>query len=214
MDQARLLDRVRWGMNIAARTMGAVTDLYRPHGPINPIDPTRRILRLHAAFTPHRGNVLAANVYGDALWHGIFDAAYTQPGDYLVQSNRTLFIATQQGLAEPLCVQTNRNVTIERAIPPGALGTNDYGGRVRGNTAILLENWPASVLGTNVRGSPTAGLPSDVSVPYWTVLMPAWHGVVLRNGDLLSDDLGHKAIVAASELTELGWRLAVTQAST
>ena len=75
MNQARLLDRIRWGMNIAARTMGAVTDLYRPRSPFHPMNPVHRILRMHAAFTPRRGNILAANVYGDALWHGIFDAS-------------------------------------------------------------------------------------------------------------------------------------------
>ncbi len=214
MDQATLLDRLRWGMNIAARTMGAVTDLYRPQGPLGPLDPTHRVLRMHAAFTPRKGGVLTSNVYGDALWHGIFDAAYTQAGDYLVQPGRTMFIATQQGLAEPLCVQTNRQVTMARAIPPGTLGANEYGGLIQGNTVVLLEDWPASVLGVNDTGNPTAGLPSDVSVPYWTVLMPAWAGIILQTGDLFSDDLGRSAIVAAAELTEMGWRLAVKQAST
>ncbi len=214
MDQARLLDRLRWGMNIAARTMGAVTDLYRPRSPFEPLNPVNRILRMHAGFMPRRGNVLAANVYGDALWHGIFDASYTQSGDYLLQPGRTLFIATQQGLAEPLCVQTNRRVTIARALPPGALGANEYGGSILGNTDILMENWPASVLGVNDAGHPTAGLPTDVSVPFWTVLMPAWADVILQTGDLFSDDLGRRAVVVGSELTEMGWRLVVKQAST
>lgn len=205
---------MRWGMNIAARTMGAVTDLYRPQGYSNPLAPAHRILRMHAAFTPRRGNVLAANVYGDPLWHGIFDAAYTRAGDYLMQTDRTLFIATQQGLGAPLCVQTNRRVTMARAIPHGTLGANDYGGQIQGNTVVLLENWPASVLGVNDTGKPTAGLPSDVSVPYWTVLMPAWRGVIIQTGDLFSDDLGRSAVVAAAELTEMGWRIAVKQAST
>ena len=214
MDQATLLDRTRWGMNIAARKMGAVTDLYRPRGPLKPLAQTNRILRMHAAFGPRRGSMSHANVYGDALWYGIFDAAYTKAGDYLVQPDRILFVATQQGLAEPLCVQTNRRVTIARAIPPGTIGANGYGGLIEGNNVVLLENWPASVLGGNDTGSPTAGLPSDVSIPYWTVLLPPWQDTFIQTGDLFSDDLGRSAIVAATELTELGWRLAVKQAST
>ena len=214
MDQATLLDRMRWGMNIAARTMGAVTDLYRPLGSLNPLAPAHRILRMHAAFIPRKGGILANNVYGDALCLGVFDAAYTRAGDYLVQTDRTFYIATQQGLGEPLCVQTNRRVTMARAIPPGTIGSNDYGGLLLGNTAVLLEDWPASVLGLNDRGNPTAGLPSDVSVPYWTVLLPACQGVTIQTGDLLSDDLGRRAVVAATELTEMGWRLAARQAST
>lgn len=169
---------------------------------------------MHAAFTARRGGVLNTNPYGDSLWHGIFDAAYTRTGDYLVQPDRTMFIATQQGVSQPLCIQTNRCVTISRAVPPGFLGANEYGGVIADNALVLLENWPASVLGVNDAGNPTAGLPSDVSVPYWTVLMPAWPGVILKTGDFFSDDLGRSAVIAASELTEMGWRLAVKQAST
>ena len=214
MDQATLLDRMRWGMNIAARAMGAVTDVYRPQGPLKPLDHVNRILRMHAAFTPRGGSVVATNVYGEALWHGIFDAAYTHVGDYLVQPNRIMFIATQQGLAEPLCVQTNRKITIARAIPSGILGANAYGGAIEGNTVVLLADWPASVLGISNTGNPTAGLPSDVSVPYSTVLLPALDGIVLRTGDLFTDDLGRSAVVAAAELSDMGWRLAVKQVST
>ena len=214
MDHATLLDRMRWGMNIAARTMGAVTDLYRPRSAKNPLDLSHRILRMHAAFMPRRGNILTTNIHGDALWHGIFDAAYTLAGDYLVQPDRTMFIANQLGLAEPLCVQTNRRVTIARAVPPGLLGANPYGGPIAGNSVVLLENWPASVLGVNDAGKPTAGLPTDMSVPFWTVLMPAWRDVIIQSGDLFSDELGRSAVVGASELTDLGWRLTVKQAST
>lgn len=213
MDQSTLQDRIRWGMNIAARAVGTTTDLYRPTGPLCPMSLSNRALRLHAAFQPHRGTIVHTNLHGDALWYGIFDAAYTHPGDYLVQGDRTLFIATQQGLSEPLCVQTNRRVTVARAIPPGDIGSNIYGGLIRGNSVILQEDWPASVLGVNGSGSPSAGLPTDTSIPFWTILMPAWPNITLQPADLVSDDLGRSATVSAAELTELGWRLTVKQAS-
>ena len=63
-------------------------------------------------------------------------------------------------------------------------------------------------------GSPAAELPSDTSVPYWTVLLPAFPGVVLLPADLMTDDLGRNAVVSAAELTGLGWRLTVKQATT
>jgi len=214
MDQAKLLDRMRWGMNIAARTIGTPTDLYRPRSIINPLDPTNRILRMHAAFMPRRGGMLTSKGYGDALWRGVFDAAYTQSGDYLVQPHRTLFIADQQSLGEPLCVQTNRFITISRATLPVGLGAIAYGGLVPGNSMVLLENWPASVLGIGDHGRPTAGLPTDVATPCWTVLLPDQNGVQLQNGDFYHDDLGRGAVIVSSEQTEMGWRLAVRQATT
>ncbi len=205
---------MRWGMNIAARTIGAITHLYRPRSVDNPLHPTNRILRMHAAFMPRRGTIITGNGYGEALWRGLFDAAYTQAGDYLVQPDRTLFIASQQGLTEPLCVQTNRAITISRAAPPGTLGAVPYGGMIAGNSMVLLENWPASVLGISHNGRPTAGLPNDVSAAFWTVLMPAWDGIRLQTGDLYTDDLGRSAIIVSSELTDMGWRLTAKQATT
>ena len=99
MDQATLLDRMRWGMNIAAMAMGAVTDVYRPQGPLKPLDHVNRILWMHAAFTPRGGSVVATNVYGEALWHGIFDAAYTHVGD-------TCFTAKRHPISESSAAAT------------------------------------------------------------------------------------------------------------
>jgi hypothetical protein len=44
--------------------------------------------------------------------------------------------------------------------------------------------------------------------------MPAYGDVVLLPADLMQDDLGRNATVAAAELTSLGWRITVQQSST
>ena len=214
MDQARFNDRIHWGMNIAARYIGASTDLYRPNGAMAPLNPVNRVLRLHAAFKPHRGAASRANSFGEPMWYGIFDAAYTKAGDYLVTPDRILFIASQQSNGEPLCVQTNRRVTLTRALPPGTIGTGSYSGVIRGNTNVLLADWPASVLGVSSAGVPAAGLPTDISVSIWTILMPAWPGIAIQPTDFVIDDLGRGAVIMGTELTELGWRLTAKQAST
>ncbi len=59
-----------------------------------------------------------------------------------------------------------------------------------------------------------AGLPADASPGAWSVLLPAINGVVFRAGDLMTDDLNRKGVVATAELTELGWRMLVRQATT
>ena len=65
-----------------------------------------------------------------------------------------------------------------------------------------------------VGGHPDAEPAQRRPSPYWTVLLPAFPGVVLRPADLMTDDLGRTAVVAAAELTDLGWRLSVKQATT
>lgn len=201
-------------MNNAARLTGAQTEAYRPTGPSDPLLPQNRYLRLNATFTSvgsHLGNAVG---YGTALWNGIFDAAYTQPGDYLVRNDGIWFIAAQQPLLPVLCVLTDRVVSFSRPAAQVNTGVNEYGGITAASLTPLLENWPASVITGSTGGRPDAGLPSDGSVPYSTVLLPAIPGVTLRVADLMSDDLGRSATIAAAELSALGWRLTVKQVTT
>jgi hypothetical protein len=214
MNPTELQDRVYRGLNAAARAVGTDTDAYRPSRLSEPLDRRNRFLRLRAAFTARDARFTHPNAYGDALWYGIFDAAYTRPGDYLVQADKVWFIAAQQHLLPVLCVQTNRIVSFSRPVAPARTGINAYGGAVTATNEMILTNWPASVIGVAGRGHPSADLPSDSSIPYWTVLLPAITGVVLLPADLMMDDLGRNAVVAGAELSDLGWRITVKQATT
>ena len=219
MDQSHLQDRMSWGLNIAARHIGRSTDAYRPKGCADPLAPPNRFLRLQAAFSAQDGKFVRPNGYGIPLWHGVFDNAYTQPGDLLVQGADVWFIAAQQRLLPVLCVQTNRFVNIVRPAAPGSAGLNPYGGLSLDTATSLVRNFPASILGASAAGQSTANLPADSPIGYWTVLLPtviAPNGipVILRPADLLIDDLGRTGAISGAELTDLGWRLTVKQATT
>ena len=214
MQSVKLQDRLYRGLNTAARAVGVDTNAYRPSTVSNPLTPVNRFLRLRAAFTARDGRFEHANGYGQVMWYGIFDAAYTQPGDYLVQEQEVWFIAAQQLFAPVLCVHTNRRISITRQAAPSNTGLSSYGGSNIIPNTLVLENWPASVLGSTSRNHPEARLPSDMPVPYWTILLPVFPPVILRTGDFISDDLGRNAVVAGAELTDLGWRIAARQAAT
>ncbi|MBV8524328.1 MAG: hypothetical protein JOY71_19735 [Acetobacteraceae bacterium] len=207
-------DKISRGLGVAARKIGAPAHAYRPRGVNNPIAPANRFLRLQAAFSAPDGQFAKPSSYGNPLWHGVFDSAYTKPGDYILQNGSVWFIAAQQSLLPVLCVQTNRVISIARPAAPNATGVNGYGGVRLTEANPLIADWPASVLGLGSGGQPTAGLPADSTVALWTVLLPAVHGVTLREADLLRDDLGRTAIISAAELSDLGWRLTVKQATT
>jgi hypothetical protein len=213
-DMDRLQDRISRALGTAARAIGSTADAFRPSSAADPLAPANRFLRLPVAFAPADGRFGHANAYGAALWQGMFDSAYTQPGDYIVQADGTWFIAAQQRLLPALCVRATRTVSFARAAAASASGVNGYGGITRATATRLLTNWPASVLGVSGGGRPDAALPSDSAIPFWTVLMPAFGSIVLRPADLMTDDLGRTAAISAAELTELGWRLTVKQATT
>jgi hypothetical protein len=57
-------------------------------------------------------------------------------------------------------------------------------------------------------------LPGDVRDAWWAILLPFVPGVVLRSGDLISDDLSRRYIISSAELTDLGWRITCQQGQT
>jgi hypothetical protein len=213
MDAARLQDRISQGFGVAARKLGADHDAYRPSGPNDPLAVSNRYLRLPAWFNAQDPSGARANAYGRPLWYGVFDAAYTRPGDYLSGPSGTFFIAGQQSLLPVLCVQTNRTISASRPAAPRMAGVNAYGGLNRTAAQSLLSNWPASVLAAGGGGDTDAALPADGRNAQWSVLLPPTP-VALRASDLLTDDLGRTYVIAAPELTDLGWRILARQANT
>jgi hypothetical protein len=212
----RVPDAIRAGLGLAARAAGAWCDLYRPDGVDVPLDPARRIMRLPAIFTPADGADRPER-FGQALWQGAFDAAATRPGDYVVGHEGTFFIASQPRLGPIGCVRCNRVLNAARALTPPFAGVNRYSGVQAHTLTSLLRGWPASVL-TSARDGGHGALPSDgPGVPGgaggWEVLLPAIEGVLLRQGDVLTDELGRTAVLASAELSALGWRLLARQAT-
>ena len=214
MNGRKLQDRLYLGLGLSARHIGHSADAFRPRGPFNPLDKQNRFLRLPAAFVSAKGNDGRTNVYGEALWHGIFDASYTRAGDYLVLDNGTFFIASQEPLLPILCVKANRTISIVRPDMQTSAAGNAYGGYTSGSSAPLMEGWPASVLGENRSSASSTDLPTDQTIPYWNILLPAVATVILSPGDLITDDLRRTAAIAGTELTNLGWRISAKMAMT
>ncbi len=175
---------------------------------------------LQAAFTAPRPDSDRPVGYGMATWWGVFDSAYTRPGDYIVRErssatdNGIWFIAAQQPLLPVLCVRAPRVVSFTRPASTTTSGVAGYGGYTSADADTLLTNFPASVLNADVLGLDPTDLPSDAVPESWQVLLPAPPAVVLRNGDLMSDDLGRNGVVSSAELSDLGWRLLVKQTTT
>jgi hypothetical protein len=225
MDARKLADRVRRSQGRTAMALGSWCDAYRPVDATNPLIPQNRFMKLPAAFSADNGEFARPVGYGQATWWGLFDAAYTRPGDYLVRPETTpgaadggvWFVVQQQPLLPVLCVRASRVVGFVRpAATDGtaSMGVGSYGGFTVGSATALLSDYPVSVFNGYGGGLDTADLPGDAAPRSWEVLLPAVSGVVLLNGDLMTDDLGRTAVVSSAELTDLGWRLLVKHATT
>ncbi len=96
MNPDRLQDLIYRGMGRAALQAGQLHDAFRPNGNANPCAASNRYLQLRCAFNAADPRFARANTYGHPVWYGVFDSAYTLPGDYLVErdTGRTFFIAS------------------------------------------------------------------------------------------------------------------------
>ena len=217
MDAARLIDRVARGMGQAALHLGELYEAFRPRSPINAVSPANRLLCLNAAFHSEDKDWNRSARYDQPIWFGVFDTAYTQPGDYLQGPGGIFVAAAQPPLLPTVCVLTNRVVSFTRADGAREPGGNGYGGVQQREETLLLKSWPASVLMASAGGRGAGALPGEPGPASWIVRLPALQGqrsAELRQDDLMTDETGTRAVVSAVERTELGWRLTATQAST
>jgi hypothetical protein len=72
--------------------------------------------------------------------------------------------------------------------------------------------------GVGGRGALPADAPGVIGgAGGWAVLLPAFSlngaKLLLRTGDLATDDLGRTGVVSTAELTSLGWRIHMRQAT-
>ena len=216
MDGVTLRDRIWRAAGQAAAKTGTPCDLYRPCDTDDPLAPANRILRLPATFLPLGGRTRRPVLQSDPLWEGLFDAAYTQPGDIIrrCEDGAIFFIAAQQPLLPVLCVRALRIVSINRPASPRSAGLNLYGGVVAATETTLAAGWPASILSGGNDGTGLANIQAEVTPGAWQVLLPPSLKLALRTSDILSDDQGRMGIIAAIETTDLGTRLTARQAST
>jgi hypothetical protein len=209
MESSRLQDLVDRGLGVAARLVGAQYTAFRPTTGTMPLAVTNRYLNLPAWFNRDLGRARPLPGWAEAGWSGVFDRAYTLPGDYLQGPVGTFFVASQDPLLPVLCIRSNRTVDVKRPARIPHAGRNGYGGVVRATESPLLTGWPASLLLVRASKAGTAGLPSDSLAAQHTLLLPRLPSAVPvpQAADLVSDDLGISYLVDAVEQSELGWRM-------
>lgn len=214
MDGATIQARAYRGYAIAAAKIGLPTDQYRPADANDPLDLTK-IATLPASFNAEDMSYGKPSKYGKPTWFCLIDGTQVQVGDYLLQGNSTFFIAAMQPLLPILAVECNRTVSLYRPQQQTGVGVQGYGGNTAANETSLAQNWPVSLLQAAKAASNPVNLPGDAKQASWTLLMPAIPGgAVIKNDDVVIDDLGSRYLVYSAELSDLGWRMQLTESET
>jgi len=212
MDGVKLADRLAYGAGCAARRAGFLHDAYRVDGPVQPLDLSRRFLRLCVAFVLPGGNVGAPAGFGVPFRQAWADWSYLRAGDYLAGPEGVAFVAAIEPPKPMLVVMTNAVVDLLRPAAPVLAGLNSYGTITRGTETVLLSQFPASFLVGGVGDRTRVGLPDDTKVPGFMAMLPVVVGVTPQVADLVLDEYGQKFLVTAVETLNAVWRFSLVQA--
>lgn len=207
MNGARLQTLIYRGYQKAALRIGTDFDVYRSTSAIDPLLSTNLITSLLASANIS-WSYEKANRHGNAVWQLIADGRLLQCSDYLVGES-TFFIAGMQPLLPILAVKCNRTLTIKRPTQPTGIGAVGYGGYLDATAKVIMQNCPAALLESGKSETNTVQLPTDAKVSWYRVLLPALANVILKTGDIITDEASLQYMTNSAELTELGWRLSV-----
>ena len=206
MDGARLQALVSRGYAKAGAVTGAAYTQYRPADPLAPL--ATALATITASFDAKAAyGFNAPNEYGDARWYGLLDTAAVQPGDYLTGQLGTFFVAAVQPLLPCFCINCSAVLDLLRVPANSAPGQQGYSAAYGASETLVLSGWPASLLfgGRGSRGE--AGLPGELPLASYLVLLPALLGAAVQPGDVLRDADGLRYTVQSAELSDLGWRI-------
>ena len=214
MDGATIQARLYAGYAKAARVIGTTYHHYRPTSTSNPVSVATQLADMPVSLNADDPTYARPNVYGKATWYGVMDGAQLAVGDYIVGIEGTFFIAALQQLLPIFLVSCNRVATVSSAASTAAAGLVAYNADLASTETALMTAWPCSILQGSKGEHNSTDLPGDVRTPWMKVLMPAWAGVIINTGDIITDDLGRRLIASNPELTDLGWNVTAIQAQT
>jgi hypothetical protein len=103
-----------------------------------------------------------------------------------------------------------RTIAIHRPTTTTAVGAQGYSGETAAVESAVAANLPASIQEAPSRGLPEGGLPADTPITSaYKIFIPkkAASLGLIKNRDVVIDDLGIRYVVVAAYWDSLGYRL-------
>lgn len=212
VDFARIQNRIYYGYTKAAIRLGVEHAIYRSVDGNDPLKITNFIkntlVSIDADLTYKK-----ARKYGDLVWQFLPEDGLTlQNYDYMVGASTTYFIADiapDDRLTPPLCVECNHTVSITTLANTLVPGDNDY--QAIDNPTNYIVDCPVSIVQYTRMDMNNLKTPSSVKMPTYYITMPDFDGVVIKNGDIVTNENNNRYTVISAEQTKksLGLRLLV-----
>lgn len=215
MNVTTLQNKIYAGYAKAALRVGQSNAHYRPLSALNPISSGNKLANLYVSYNAQDMGYQKPSKYGNNVWYALLDGTQTLVGDYLVDPvNGDYFIAAMQQNLPILVVSCNAVINITRQHQQSSVGAVGYGGSTLATESMLMQQWPCSLLIGAGIAKTDGDLPGDTKAMGVQILLPFFTGVILAMGDIVTDQIGRRFAITSAELSDLGWRLNATQATT
>lgn len=211
MDGSQIQEKIYYGYGKAATHLGLTYTIYRSLDGLEPIKPENIVGEIKMSQTV-AWSYMVPKKYGDSTWILVVDGRELLPGDFLVGSTKTFFVASMEHLMPILGVMCDRQITIRRPKSPDGVGDVGYSGYINNDNAtsdLLLSDVPVAFLKSSRGEKNPVDLPTSAKMPWYAVFLPALGSVFLRNGDIITDDATQQYVISDNEHTHLGWHLNV-----
>ena len=102
-----------------------------------------------------------------------------------------------------------RTVSIRRQNVQTTAGVQPYSGNLATNETVIAPGLAASIQEKRERSTPDAGLPSDAYARAgWSIFIPSSDRTLIRERDIVVDDIGKRYQVLAAYWNSLGYKVA------
>ena len=207
--------KIQKGYTKVGKYIGAVYTVYRAQGPHDPISPANVVTQTNAAIdVSAKMTWPRPAVFGQSEpdAYGAFDTTGINPGDYFVGPQGTFFLHDIEAFVAYHMTWCNTTVSVFRSEAPDFSDAPYMADAVLQDVA-LAQNWPANVILTGRHERTSLDLPGDAKTGYFMARLPVSFPVQVRQNDRLQEPDGGVFLVAAAELTPLGWRLMMVRAA-
>ncbi len=215
VNYALVEQKIQKGYAKVGKYIGAVYTVYRAQGPNDPIAPANVVTQTNAAIdVSAKMTWPRPAVFGQSEpdAYGAFDLTGINPGDYFVGPQGTFFLHDIEAFVAYHMTWCNTTVSLLRSEAPDFADSPYMADAVSQDTP-LAQNWPANIILTGRHERTSLDLPGDAKTGYFMARLPVSFPVQVRQNDRIQEPDGGVFLVAAAELTPLGWRLMMVRAA-
>jgi hypothetical protein len=190
MDRSNLQSFVSHGWSRAASILGGTVQQYRPIDLMAPLSTVHDTIL--ASFSANfKFGLDQPQMWGTPLCYGLFSSNDILVGDILTDGSEAWFVASYDGISQPLCVLCNHSVSICD---------------VTGSSVMIARDWPCSITMKTRSDRSESGLPGAIMSGQYMLHFPYSSAAAFLPYMTAIAENGVHYTIESAESSNFGWR--------